>query len=62
MMEDRVCMFEGKPQKYGSQLIKGKDGKWHIYQLLDADKVDDYRKAAGMKPLEEYLKQMGALY
>lgn len=62
MMEDRVCMFEGKPQKYGSQLIKGKDGKWHVYQLLDADKVDDYRKAAGMQPLEEYLKQMGALY
>lgn len=40
----------------------GKDGKWHVYQLLDADKVDDYRKAAGMQPLEEYLKQMGALY
>lgn len=60
MMEDRICMFEGRPQKYGSQLEKGKDGKWHLYRLENPAKVDEWRKAMGMPPLEEYLQMKHA--
>lgn len=62
MTEDRINMYEGKPQKYGSQTTTGPDGRLTVYKLQDPDKVDEYRKAVGMKSLEEYLKDMGATY
>lgn len=55
MMDDRIAMHEGRPQRYGSQIVDGK-----LYQLLDATKVDLWRKEMGMTPLDDYLKQMGA--
>ena len=58
MMEDRVAVFEGRPQKYGSQLQRGEDGTYTPFELLDADKVDEWRAEVGMEPLAEYLKQM----
>lgn len=60
MMEDRVAVFEGRPQKYGSQLTQDEDGRYVPFELLDAQKVDDWRKEVGMEPLEEYLKNMNA--
>ncbi len=58
MMEDRVAVFEGKPQKYGSQVQRGEDGKYTPFELLDATKVDEWRAEVGMQPLDEYLKSM----
>ena len=58
MMEDRVAVFEGRPQKYGSQLQRGEDGTYTPFELLDAEKVDEWRAEVGMEPLAEYLKQM----
>ena len=55
MMDDRIAMHEGLPQRYGSQIVDGK-----LYQLLNPDKVDQWRKEMGMPPLDDYLKQMGA--
>ena len=55
MMDDRIAMFEGRPQKYGSQIVDGA-----VYELLDADKVDLWRQEMGMQPLDDYLLQMGA--
>ena len=60
MMEDRIAMFEGRPQKYGSQLDVATDGTQTVYQLLNPKKVDEWRKEKGMGPLAEYLKSMGA--
>jgi len=54
MMDDRIAMYEGRPQKYGSQIVDGK-----LYQLLNPDKVDEWRLDMGMQPLEDYLRQMG---
>lgn len=62
MMEDRINVFEGKPQKYGSQLKKGNDGKLHLYKLQNPAKVDEWRKSVGMSPLAEYLQTMGVAY
>ena len=58
MMEDRVAVFEGRPQKYGSQLQRGEDGTYTPFELLDADKVDEWRAEVGMQPLADYLKEM----
>ena len=55
MMDDRIAMHEGRPQKYGSQIVDGV-----LYQLLDPDSVDRWRQEVGMQPLADYLRQMGA--
>lgn len=55
MMEDRINMFQGKPQKYGSQI---RDGR--VWMLLDESKVDQWRAQVDMEPLGEYLRKMGA--
>ncbi len=60
MMEDRVAVFEGKPQKYGSQLQLGEDGKYTPFELLDAARVDEWRAEVGLAPLSEYLKDMNS--
>ena len=54
MMDDRIAMFEGRTQRYGSQIVDGK-----LYQLLDPDKVDQWRHEMNMPPLADYLMQMG---
>lgn len=60
MLEDRINMFEGKPQRYGSQIVEDEQGKPMLYQLLDASKVDEWRQEMGMEPLADYLKKMNA--
>ena len=60
MLEDRIAMFEGRPQKYGSQLVVAADGTQTVYQLLNPKKVDEWRREKGMGPLADYLKSMGA--
>jgi len=59
MMEDRICLFEERPQRYGSQIVE-KDGRRVVYQLEDISKVDEWRQEVGMDPLDVYLKQMNA--
>ena len=58
MMEDRINMFEGKPQRYGSQIEEDKFGNSRLYQLLDESKVDEWRSEMGMEPLKDYLRKM----
>jgi hypothetical protein len=41
-------------------LTQDEDGRYVPFELLDAQKVDDWRKEVGMEPLEEYLKNMNA--
>ncbi len=60
MMEDRINMFEGKPQRYGSQIEEDEHGNRKLYQLLDTSKVDEWRSEMGMEPLDDYLRRMNA--
>ena len=60
MMEDRIAMFEGRPQKYGSQTVEAPDGSMVLHQLLDPIKVDTWRREVGMEPLAVYLRKQGA--
>ncbi len=57
MMEDRILLDEGKPQIYGTQVIKDKEtGAWKLYDLADPHTVDQRRAELGWGPLSEYLK------
>jgi len=51
LTKDRVLMYEGKPQIYGSQVMNGK-----LWDLVAPEYVNKRRKEVGLGPIEEYLK------
>ena len=55
LTKDRILMFEGKPQIYGSQISQGCKTKWKLYRLQNPETVNKRRAEVGMKPMEEYL-------
>lgn len=60
LMYDRVQTSENKPQKFGSQIKYNSETKKHeLFPLLDAAKVDEWRKEMGMRPLADYVKKWG---
>lgn len=54
MMDDRIRVFEGKPQRYGSQLRDTVNGP-APYTLEDPAHVEAWRKEVGLAPLGELL-------
>jgi len=52
MVEDRILMWEGKPQIYGTQIRGGK-----IYDLFEPEKVNKRRAEAGLDPIQDYLNR-----
>ena len=46
-LKDRIDVREGRPQKYGTQL--GPEG---LCPLLDASRVNEWRKEVGLPPIE----------
>lgn len=58
LLYDRVELFAGRPQRYGSQgTCEG--GRLVIHKLEDAQRVDEWRASVGLGPLEEYKKVLG---
>ena len=59
LLYDRNEMFEGRPQKYGSQgTCEG--GVRVIYRLVDPDRVDEFRRGIGLREdLAAYKKRLG---
>lgn len=55
MLEDRIRMFEGRPQIYGTQLETDKTGQVRPYLLEDPEHVEERRKTVGLEPLSERL-------
>lgn len=53
-LTDRVLLFEGRQQVYGTQLA-ARGGKWVPDNLRDPGTADERRAAVGMTPLAEYL-------
>ncbi len=63
LLEDRVLVRSGKPQRYGSQLALGPDGgDPKLDPIEDEPCVDARRKRVGLEPLAEYLKRYGIVY
>jgi len=56
LLEDRVAIFKGNLQNYGSQLFWSKEtNKYFILPLADPDNVDRRRAEVGLQPLSEYV-------
>lgn len=53
MLEDRVRMYEGKPQIYGTQFQPSKNGELNPYPIENPESVNDRRLAVGLNTLEE---------
>ncbi|MEM9920163.1 MAG: tetratricopeptide repeat protein [Bacteroidota bacterium] len=63
LLEDRILMRNGKPQKYGSQVTTDKaTGKRHFHEIMDPANVNKRREEVGLGPIEEYARRFGFEY
>jgi hypothetical protein len=58
MAEDQIRVEEGRSQIYGTEVTQGPDGVPKLYPLEDPESVDERRRAVGLPPLDEYLRQL----
>jgi hypothetical protein len=61
-LEDRILMREGKPQRYGTQVITDNNGQNKFYEIEDEVNVDERRLKIGLISLAEYAKRFGIDY
>jgi len=51
-LEDRIAMYEGRPQRFGSQWVDDpRDGRIRPWKLADPERVNELRASVGLKPL-----------
>ena len=63
LLEDRVLVSEGKPQRYATQVSFSPDGKRMTFDpIADVAHLDARRAAAGLPPLTSYLCLMRVMY
>jgi hypothetical protein len=55
MLEDRVLVHQGKPQRFGTQFTAGSDGVFRFAPVSDPANLDARRSLAGMPPMREYV-------
>jgi hypothetical protein len=55
MLEDRVLVHLGKPQRFGTQFNTGPDGVFRFATVSETAGLDARRSAAGMPPLRQYV-------
>lgn len=58
VMQDRIAIWSGKPQIYGSQGGCNEDGVFVPSEIEDIENVNARRASIGMVPLEEYITIM----
>lgn len=51
-LDDRIKFFERRPQRYGTQSDWNEHGEMEVWTLEDKEKVNEFRGAVGLKPLE----------
>lgn len=60
MLLDRIRMYRGQPQVYGSQVVRDEaTGGWKFHEIEDESNVNKRRAEVGLGLLEEYAKRMG---
>ena len=52
-LEDRIRVFEGRKQLYGTQVDYGPDGTPRPSPIEDPDGVDERRSAVGLEPIDQ---------
>ena len=55
---DRVCFFERKPQKYGTQIDWDENGDMSPWLLEDEEKVEQLRASMGLPSLSSELERV----
>lgn len=51
-LEDRIAMFEGRPQRYGTQWLDDPhDGRTRPWTLEESDQINELRAQVGLGPL-----------
>jgi hypothetical protein len=58
VLEDRVCFFEGRSQRYGTQFDWDEHGQMSPHPVEDADGVDERRRAVGLPPLVDAVRRV----
>ena len=58
MLEDRIRMYEGKPQVYGTQFQPNKGEGFIPYTIENPERVNDRRRTVGLNTLEERMAEM----
>jgi hypothetical protein len=58
LLEDRICFFEGRPQKYGTQYDWDETGQLSPHLVEAPAEVDERRRAVGLGPLEENTRRL----
>lgn len=59
---DRINTNEGKPQRYGTQLIKySSDDKFNLCPVEDPESLNERRLSMGLNTIEEHLKEINNL-
>lgn len=56
IIDDRIRVYEGKPQRYGTQLRYGPDGL-EPHPIENESRVNSMRMQAGLPPLAQTLRQ-----
>lgn len=57
-LEDRIRVFEERPQRYGTQFDWDGSGRLHPHPIEEPERVDEYRASVGLGPLAEKTRQM----
>jgi hypothetical protein len=57
IIDDRIRVYEGKPQRYGTQLRAGANGVLEPHPLENESRVNSMRRSAGLPPLAQTLAQ-----
>jgi hypothetical protein len=52
-LEDRICMFEGRLQVYGTQYQVDVDGYTRRWETAEPERLDERRRAVGLEPAAE---------
>ena len=52
-LEDRICFFERRPQRYGTQFDWDEEGRMSPWLLEDPERVEEYRQSVGLGSLAE---------
>lgn len=58
VLQDRICYFEMRPQRYGTQFDFDENDELNPWEIEDIENVDKFRKQVGLPPLDETIKRM----
>ena len=59
-LADRICMHDGRDQRYGSQFVLGADGDLEPWPVDDPAAVEARRARLGLPPWSEHASAMAA--